>query len=194
MSDDTSNGNFMNTFESISSEWTVAVFAARESAPELAETIWAIVEASRSTQTTIDILVNGNPILANELTSLIKAQHRTFFPQQPDQDLGHPAWRQSTCLESVRPRHLARIATCIFCRWICVCRCVIPQALGCRNWRPTGCNRGNGNLPVRTRSTSLERKHASRRRNSRSTFRTYREADAFISNPGIQSPTGAIRI
>jgi len=53
-------------------QWAVAVFAARENASELFDTIKAIVGASTTNHTIIDVLVNGNGMLASEITKRIK--------------------------------------------------------------------------------------------------------------------------
>lgn len=56
--------------------WAVAVFAAREGARELLLTINAIRVAAVEL-TVIDVMVNGNPELAAEVSSLLKAERST---------------------------------------------------------------------------------------------------------------------
>lgn len=55
---------------SAQSSWSVAIFAAREQPSELMATINAIVQAA-SEPTIIDVMVNGNPNLATEITKHI---------------------------------------------------------------------------------------------------------------------------
>jgi len=60
--------------ESPESEWGVAIIAARETLPTLCATLQATISAA-SRLTTIDVVVNGNPNLADEIALFCASDH-----------------------------------------------------------------------------------------------------------------------
>ena len=54
-----------------STPWVVAVIASRESSATLTRSIGAVFEACASRQVTVDVLINGNPALADEMATLL---------------------------------------------------------------------------------------------------------------------------
>ena len=50
--------------------WAVAIFAARETPPVLAGTVRAAIAACAGRRATIDVLINGNPLLAEQFADL----------------------------------------------------------------------------------------------------------------------------
>lgn len=60
--------------ESTESEWGVAIIAARESLPTLCATLRATLSAANPL-TTVDIIINGNPKLADEIALFCASDH-----------------------------------------------------------------------------------------------------------------------
>lgn len=54
-----------------STPWAVAVIASRESSSTLVRSIGAVFAACSSKQATVDVLINGNPALAEEMAALL---------------------------------------------------------------------------------------------------------------------------
>jgi hypothetical protein len=81
-------------------KWSVAIFSSREVLDTLSSSINAVVTATSTTETTIDVIVNGNHVLAEGAASYIQALRppckasrlvRVWYGLVPDK--GH-AWNQ----------------------------------------------------------------------------------------------------